>query len=238
MHRRIFRSSLSLLICHRIGLDWSRSDPLSSHHDGSSPVFPERRIRPLPKRRLRSRLSEEEANSIGRPLDPSSSPSVFSSPGVQRDPSIRSSHLGDNHIAQTASFHYPGAPGAYESDDDRDDEHGAGQRSSWSNDILRYPRGSTASSIDGESFENTNNKKKRKIPVQHNSSFPVDANDSDTGATTGSWQLDGNAHSHNMARGMSSNTRARNHRNVSRGKQPLSASLSGANTGEGTSCII
>ena len=224
---------------HRIGLDWTRSDPLSSHPDVTPSVFPERRIHPLPKRRLRSRLSEEEANSIGRPVDPSSSPSVFSSPGAPRDPSIRPSSFGETYIPQTAGFHCPTAPGAYESDEDREDEHRAGQRSSWTNDMLRYPRGSTASSVDGESFENTNNKKKRKIPVQQYSNFPVDANDSDTGngGPTGPWQLDGSSHSYTTSKAMS-NTRARSHRNVSKGKQPLGSSLTGGNNGEGKNPLI
>lgn len=214
------------------GIEWSRGSSLPSHPDTSSPVFPERPIRPLPKRRLRSRLSEEEANSIGRPIDPSSSPSVFGSPSAQRDVYVRPNHFGETHIPQAAGFHYPSAPGAYESDEDREEESFAGHRSSWSNDIMRYPRGSTASSVDGESFENTNNKKKRKIPLQHNSNFPVDANDSDPGYG-GPPQVDGSNHSHNTGRVASSSTRSRSGRNIPKGKQPLGTSLSGINNNEG-----
>ena len=223
---------VSRILTSAIGLEWSRNAPPPPHTDTASPVFPERPIRPLPKRGIRSRLSEDEANLIGRPLDPSSSPSVFGSPSTQRDSTIRPNHFGETQIPPAAPNF--SAPGAYESEEERDDEAFAGQRSSWSNEALRYPRGSTASSIDGESFENTNNKKKRKIPLHHSSNFPVDPHDSDNGygSATASWQMDGTpSYPGKMA---TPNTRARNARTVSRGsKQPLGNSMNAVNHSEG-----
>ncbi|KAL9085166.1 MAG: hypothetical protein Q9159_004848 [Coniocarpon cinnabarinum] len=219
------------------GPDWGRLPlPLSTAPDTNSPVFPERPIRPLPKRRLRSRLSEGEASSIDRPLDLSSSPSVFGSPAISREGTVQSRRQGNTYTTlRNPDFGRLTTPGAYESDEDREDDNYPGQRSSWSDNMLRYPRGSATSSVDGESFENTNNKKKRKIPLHHNSNFPVDANDSDPGYGP-NWQTDGAGPAYNTGKNVSagSSSKARNVRNGPKtGKQPLATSVNGLNHGDG-----
>ncbi|KAF2179420.1 hypothetical protein K469DRAFT_730690 [Zopfia rhizophila CBS 207.26] len=160
------------------GYEWNRSSPLRSSPDTTSPMYPDRPIRPLPKRRLRARLSPEQAESIVYPPAPPTSGPLFSFPysQIENRGNIRvgqrrgendhhSCHCGHNHsevesdeeederataLPSSPSYHYsrnlPGKP------------VGSGASA--------YPKpGSTSSSADGyESFENTNNKKKRKIP--------------------------------------------------------------------------
>lgn len=53
--------------------------------DTPSPIFPERLIRPLPKRLLRERLSHEAAESIFYPPAPQSSSPIFYSPYNEND---------------------------------------------------------------------------------------------------------------------------------------------------------
>ena len=199
-------------------------------------MFPERPIRPLPKRKIRSRLSEDEANSIGRPLDPSSPPPVFGSRAAQREASNRSNNPSANRI-NSGKLGRQVAPGAYESDEDREEDGLVGQRATWNGGSTRYPHDSTTSSIDGESFENTNNKKKRKIPLHHGSNFPIDANDSDSnyGPSTAAWQLDGSSPAHSASKGPLTTNRGRGVRTASKGKQPLATSLNGLNNVEGES---
>ncbi|ORX95037.1 hypothetical protein BCR34DRAFT_203464 [Clohesyomyces aquaticus] len=160
------------------GYEWNRSSPLRSSPDTTSPMYPDRPIRPLPKRRLRARLSPEQAEAIVYPPAPPSAGPLFSFPyspvetrgsgrvGQRRGESDHHAcHCGHNHSE-------------VESDED-EDEHGGPAPSSPSYHLGRnaaarqasggavgYPKpASTSSSADGyESFENTNNKKKRKIP--------------------------------------------------------------------------
>ncbi|ETS78526.1 hypothetical protein PFICI_10588 [Pestalotiopsis fici W106-1] len=158
--------------------------------DSVSSLFPDRPIRPLPKRRLRERLSPDVADTIKYPLEPQSNAPLFYYPynlkaeagsaGLDApNAMIRENSLDPVHEAGLRRY----GLGA-----DRDDE-GMIQRggrplaSRPSQDapgnVLRTPprtgQGrrhtpqappSTASSADGyDSFENTNNKKKRKIPT-------------------------------------------------------------------------
>ncbi|KAH7115834.1 hypothetical protein B0J11DRAFT_111854 [Dendryphion nanum] len=160
------------------GYEWnhSGSSPLRSSPDTASSMYPERPIRPLPKRRLRTRLSPEQAHTITYPPAPPSSGPLFSFPypdsrggarvGQRRgDSDHHACHCGHNHSE-------------VESEED-EDERGVPMPSSPSYHYSRnvpakatavgasaYPKpASTSSSADGyESFENTNNKKKRKIP--------------------------------------------------------------------------
>ena len=169
---------LTWLVLHA-GYEWNRSgsSPLRSSPDTTSPMYPDRPIRPLPKRRLRARLSPEQADSIVYPPAPASTTPLFNfpyspatgrtSPRVERrrgESDHHACHCGHNHSE-------------VESDEDEDDR-GIALASSPSYHYSRnlsgkagagggaYPKpGSTSSSADGyESFENTNNKKKRKIP--------------------------------------------------------------------------
>ncbi|KAI1809490.1 hypothetical protein GGS20DRAFT_590559 [Poronia punctata] len=165
-------------------------------HENMSPesalsLFPDRPIRPLPKRRLRERLSPDVANSIKFPPAPQPSAPLFVYPYSPRDDS---SPVGPELIglaprenvarpSNGATFRRNGlATGP------RDDESLMSQarralgsrgfhepveqsfrvppRASHVRPPKPQPPPSTASSMDGyESFENTNNKKKRKIPI-------------------------------------------------------------------------
>lgn len=160
------------------GYDWNRSgsSPLRSSPDTASPMYPDRPIRPLPKRRLRARLSPEQAESIVYPPAPPSTTPLFNFPYSPADnrgsPRVeRRRGESDHHACHCGHNH-----SELESEED-EDERGAALASSPSYHYSRnlsgkpvagsgYPKpGSTSSSADGyESFENTNNKKKRKIP--------------------------------------------------------------------------
>ncbi len=154
------------------GYEWNRhSSPLRSSPDTASLMYPGRPIRPLPKRRLRDRMSPEQAESIVFPQHPPSNGRLFSFP-------YSSGERGGRAVRQGESDHHACHCGHNHSDvesEQEDDEHGAALPVSPS---YRYRRNlsvkpvaggasaySTSSSVDGyESFENTNNKKKRKIP--------------------------------------------------------------------------
>ena len=166
------------------GHEWAVASPRSP--DNSSPVYPHRPIRPLPKRRLRSRLSVEEAEGIIFPTLP---PSLFGSPRDMLDRADTSVYrpspipLQDDedheHICECGGNH------DLESDEEEEVKPSSNARYAWQE--RKYQRESVepaayrinaayrikspqplsaTSSADGyESFENTNNKKKRKIPV-------------------------------------------------------------------------
>lgn len=162
-----------------LGYEWPRSSPLQHSPDTTSSIYPDRPIRPLPKRPLRARLSPEQAESIVFPPVPPSSTTLFSFPyGHTDDSSVlgtpRPSRSEDGHTGFTGENSDP------ESDGDDDGQCGPPQYSPSL--VYSHPHagvtkglgnegpsiskpGSTTSSVDGyESFENTNNKKKRKIP--------------------------------------------------------------------------
>jgi hypothetical protein len=63
-----------------IGYEWTRSPSLGSIHDTTSPVYPNRPIRPLPKRRIRSRISDDQAKNIIYPTPPNTSSPLFGFP--------------------------------------------------------------------------------------------------------------------------------------------------------------
>ncbi|KAF2019771.1 hypothetical protein BU24DRAFT_459404 [Aaosphaeria arxii CBS 175.79] len=175
----VFLTSLAVFS----GYEWnhSGSSPLRSSPDTTSSMYPDRPIRPLPKRRLRTRLSPEQVETITYPPAPPSTGPLFSFPypetrggarvGQRRGESDHHScHCGHNHSELES--------------EDEEDERGAPLPSSPSYHYSRASQGkptptvntypkpvSAASSVDGyESFENTNNKKKRKIPNMGSSS--------------------------------------------------------------------
>lgn len=156
--------------------------------------YPERPIRPLPKRRLRERLSPDVAESIKYPPAPkTTTPLFYPSYNIREE-------VGTIHSAESQ---YPSARERADEvernyisrrngDDLDSDEDEAAYRSRiysrHSADITgrsyRYvqkpdakhpnpqPPASIASSADGyDSFENTNNKKKRKIPTPGDSNL-------------------------------------------------------------------
>ncbi|PVH93362.1 hypothetical protein DM02DRAFT_228765 [Periconia macrospinosa] len=155
------------------GYEWNRSSPLRSSPDTASPMYPDRPIRPMPKRRLRDRMSPEQAEHMAYPPHPPSSGPLFNFPYNAGERGTRALRLGESehHACHCGHNH-----SEVESEEE-EDERGAPMPSSPSYHYSRntpgklagnpaYAKpGSTASSVDGyESFENTNNKKKRKIP--------------------------------------------------------------------------
>lgn len=145
----------------------------------------DRPIRPLPKRRLRERLSPEVADSIKYPPAPQSTPALFSYPcNLKGGFEDETSHGGrdfqpDFSSRQSSRRH----GGRHETDVDEvalrrtvvprapTETLGRPPRLLQKPDAPRQghspqPPPSATSSADGyDSFENTNNKKKRKIPT-------------------------------------------------------------------------
>ncbi|KAB5528972.1 hypothetical protein GE09DRAFT_404095 [Coniochaeta sp. 2T2.1] len=156
--------------------------------DTVSALFPDRPIRPLPKRRLRERLSPDVADSIEYPPAPESSTSLFYYPYSPREEDSEPAPYGRRETR-------PGLQGpairdgpGQESDDDAARmSRIASLAINMSDSMSRSPRTSTkqgqgrqttphpppsaasssTSLADGyyDPFEITNNKKKRKIPT-------------------------------------------------------------------------
>lgn len=182
---------------------YSRSSSLSIARspDTSSPIYPERAIRPLPKSRLKSKLSPEQRSSIVYPPDPQPMPPPLNftvqEPGtlVGRQPNGIARHYQYeepvHHHHHCTCDHDHGDSGDEEVEFDHPDyrysTNGAVATNGQAHPaeyeqrtLLEFsrvsskppPPGSAASSADGyESFENTSNKKKRKIPLSSASSM-------------------------------------------------------------------
>ncbi|KAI1648791.1 uncharacterized protein F4817DRAFT_332923 [Daldinia loculata] len=156
----------------------------------SSSLFPDRPIRPLPKRRLRERLSPDVADSIQYPPAPQTSAPLFVYPYNAKEDlaSLGAEPLSVAHrenaaeLGQEAGLRRNGlgnendghsligqARRAFVSRPLHDSPGHATRaplRQGQSRQPNPQPPPSTASSADGyDSFENTNNKKKRKIPT-------------------------------------------------------------------------
>ena len=181
------------------GIRWRRAADRSQmmSPDTVSALFPDRPIRPLPKRRLRERLSPEAAESIQYPARARHTVPLFHYPPyslkdrdghgepdfdtlaarpARNDGSsltklpldafaLRSAEVGENATADMAT------PGDQATPSGRSTQAYTtlppASRPSDAN-----PPPSATSSIDGyDSFENTNNKKKRKIPSAGDSSI-------------------------------------------------------------------
>lgn len=158
--------------------------------DSTSSLFPDRPIRPLPKRRLRERLSPDVADAIKYPPAPQNIPPLFAYPYNAKEDSGLS---GSDHLiavnrenvaelAQDASLRRNGLSGEHRDDsllsqarralvsrpfqDTQGSAFRTPQRPAPARHNAIQPPPSTTSSADGyDSFENTNNKKKRKIPT-------------------------------------------------------------------------
>ncbi|KAK8122139.1 hypothetical protein PG984_010809 [Apiospora sp. TS-2023a] len=139
-----------------------------------SSIYPDRPIRPLPKRRMRDRLSSEELDTINYPPAPQNNVLLFDYPynlkaeaGEGRgEVSNVVGRENTAELAQESSLRRSGLGGGGSSSN----EHGYAirtpPRQSHGRHTIPQPPPSTASSADGyDSFENTNNKKKRKIPT-------------------------------------------------------------------------
>ena len=157
--------------------------------DTVSSLFPDRPIRPLPKRRLRERLSPEVASAIKYPPSAQDTTPLFYYPSYstkdETNPSsVESTSPIDHSRPHETGRNYTPRPGGYPAGEGEEEQ--AALRSTLvtraAPDILSrsanqaaksdqprhadpLPPPSTTSSADGyDSFENTNNKKKRKIP--------------------------------------------------------------------------
>jgi hypothetical protein len=159
-----------------------RSSTMSA--DTASPLFPDRPIRPLPKRRLRERLSPDVADSIEYPPNTPSTTPLFYYSYSPRDDESESAPYGRRE--SRPGLQGPGGRSGFELDNDVDAarlSRIAGLATSMSDSMGRplrtagkpgqarqtgsQPPQSAASSADGyyDPFEMTNNKKKRKIPT-------------------------------------------------------------------------
>ncbi|KAL8738278.1 MAG: hypothetical protein Q9181_000913 [Wetmoreana brouardii] len=178
---------------------FSTPSPAGHFSETTSPIYPDRPIHPLPKRRLRSRLSPETADSIAYPTASGPTKPLFSLPFIEPVPFVNGSPVEASSDGVTSgSFSEPpfgrnkngyqfrgSDPESDEDDADglmrryqiqrkgslslpqniNKDDHRAG--------IVKYTKvsmpmsaPSPQDSVDGyDSFENTNNKKKRKIPI-------------------------------------------------------------------------
>lgn len=156
--------------------------------ESTSSLYPDRPILPLPKRRLRERLSPDVADTIKYPPAPQTTTPLFVYPynskeeasllggdsphptsrdnsSVSHDMNVQRSSLGsDGQDSPLGQSRKPLVSGpSYESQ-----SHSL--RTPPRTGVPRHPAPqappSTASSVDGyDSFENSNNKKKRKIPT-------------------------------------------------------------------------
>ncbi|KAF1848644.1 uncharacterized protein K460DRAFT_276942 [Cucurbitaria berberidis CBS 394.84] len=163
------------------GYEWNRCSPLRSSPDTSSSMYPDRPIRPLPRRSLRARLSPEQAETIVFPHNPPSSGPLFNFPYTASERGNRSLRTGENDHHACHCGHTHSEVESEEEEDERNgplpsspsyqySRHASGKSAAGVTGAYAKP-GSTASSVDGyESFENTNNKKKRKIPNMGNNS--------------------------------------------------------------------
>ncbi|PSK58689.1 Cell wall transcription factor ACE2 [Elsinoe australis] len=180
---------------------WPRRSSITRSPDTISPLWPDRPIRPLPKNRLRSQLSPEQADSIVYPPQPPQSSPLFSFPyGLSESQDGRTGGRPNGHRHSSPSHCDCGGYHQANSDDEEVAyDHPSYRWSSPGADgaplnnvqqkLLASSRSagkappapaSIASSADGyESFENTSNKKKRKIPLSsgfsvHQSSLSAD----------------------------------------------------------------
>ena len=71
--------------------------------DTTSTVYPERMIRPLPKRRLRDRLSEEQSKALEVPIIPQRNAPLFSFPFPFPDDNSQNADKGDEN-SRDANF--------------------------------------------------------------------------------------------------------------------------------------
>lgn len=199
------------------GYAYSRSSSFSAARspDTASPIYPERAIRPLPNRRLKSRLSPEQQSSIIYPPDPPPmSPTLnfhvqengarggTTNGGLEHEYEHDHGHDHD-HDHHHHHHHHDAIPVhdhcmcKHDEGDSGDEEvefdhpdyryattgplavNGKAPLDSVQRRLMEASRGgkqvgpgSVASSADGyESFENTSNKKKRKIPLSSASSM-------------------------------------------------------------------
>lgn len=158
--------------------------------DSASTLFPDRPIRPLPKRRLRERLSPDVADAIKYPPAPQNISPLFAYPynpkeevglfGTEpstvvnrenvaelgHDVGLRRNGLSGEHLDESLMGQARRALVSRPFQDTQNSAFRTPQRPAPARHSAVQPPPSTTSSADGyDSFENTNNKKKRKIPT-------------------------------------------------------------------------
>ena len=157
---------------------------LNSAPDTPSPVYPDRLIRPLPKRTLRSRLSTEAADNIFYPPAPPATQLFYGAcadNGSADDSKVYVQQTFDSDVDPNGELDDSYENGVEFESGDEDGpvvvRRSAGFRGSplspsASTTAQGYPSSVEGSQIkspagpDGyDAFENTNNKKKRKIPT-------------------------------------------------------------------------
>ncbi|OJD23238.1 hypothetical protein ACJ73_05407 [Blastomyces percursus] len=236
------------------------SGTYTSAPDTPSPVFPDRLIRPLPKRPIRSRLSPEAAESILYPPAPPATQVFYGSYSgngdVVNDAKVYVQQTNYGHEQSPDGSHtHPYDDGVDSGDEDgpvvvrrsggyhRSSLSPAGEsRQKYAKHLEDTPTKTTSSAPDGyDAFENTNNKKKRKIPTSGNPgnhsnlsadlmTMGISSNGGSTaslddGSGTGSYYGTGNPASP-AGNGISGPGRGRYGRNAGRtvsGRTPLAA---------------
>ncbi|KAH7037338.1 uncharacterized protein B0I36DRAFT_64643 [Microdochium trichocladiopsis] len=150
--------------------------------ESSSSTYPDRPILPLPKRRLRERLSAAVAESIKYPPAPQTTTPLFVYPYSSRDDNGTHSLGAAKNFVPWRGLESRAFVGGETRDDTPISQQRRslpvrpapemanlglrGQQRSLSSRHIPQAPPSTASSADGyDSFENSNNKKKRKIPT-------------------------------------------------------------------------
>lgn len=175
------------------------STPSSVGHfsDMSSPIYPDRPIHPLPKRRIRSRISADTAESILSSSTSTPNKSLFSLPfneattivnGLLAEPSRDGIFSPTSPVLNLVHgknrYQFRGSDPDSDEDDGNNSirrhqtEHngpvaqdfakGGLRKSSnkYTKVLMPTETSSSQDTVDGyDSFENTNNKKKRKIPT-------------------------------------------------------------------------
>ena len=258
-----------------IGTPYSPSSPPATSSSTTmsptmSPNYPDRPIKPLPKRSLKDRLSSEAADAIAYPPVPPTANAPFyiprSNSSAQRNGSTTNtaSRGVDNAIQQNQN-HVENEKGAYQfrgnelASEDEDDTgivrryqdyqqrqtYGTLNGQSYELDNNQSIASSNDSADGYDSFENTSNKKKRKIPTSTNfnasmsTSLAQDlANMGLTNITIDSTDNGANHYSsvampaNSSGTGISGAGRGRFGRNGRRdpsGRQPLHSSVNGSN---------
>ncbi|CAI7656715.1 unnamed protein product [Penicillium manginii] len=234
----------------------------NSAPDTPSAVYPDRLIRPLPRKTLRSRLSIDAADTILYPPTPPASQIFYGVPGDSEEAVndakvyVQQTIESDRHELTPEADTHHGFETATEFESGDEDgpvvvRRSAGFRGSMSPGSSTHPQGYSgkdevpkpSTGPDGyDAFENTNNKKKRKIPTPGNmgghhsalspefasmglaNSSPAPAAASD-GTATSTYYGNGNPASP-LASGISGSGRGRLGRSSTRsnsGRNPLSA---------------
>lgn len=156
---------------------------LNSAPDTPSTIYPDRLIRPLPRRTLRSRLSTDTADTIYYPPTPPAS-QIFYGISVDSEEVVNESKVYVQQTIETelseVDTHHLETPEELDSGDEDGPvvvRRSGVRRSSLSPSLSSnhpnlpadIPPPKSVSGPDGyDAFENTNNKKKRKIPTPGN----------------------------------------------------------------------